>query len=98
MTKSPVPTSLGLHTKNLSVAVSLARMSFSTNAAGLCPVDANFGQAHDGLPAGLIRFPQGAGNNGGKAVRFQPAGKLIGVGDRLNGASADLVDLRVMNR
>ena len=96
--KSPAAPSPGRHTKNLSIAVSPAPIPFSTNVAGLGPVDASYGQVHAGKPRGLARLSLGAGNKGGQAVTLQPDGKTLLDGDRVNGGSADRVVLRVMNR
>lgn len=90
LTKSPAPPSLELHTKNLFIAVSLALMSFSINAAGPGPADANFGQADDGMRVGFGSFSPDAGNNDGNAVTLQTDGKTVVVGEGVNGGSADM--------
>lgn len=62
-------------------------------------LDRRFGAGQaDGTPDGVVGLSLGAGDDSAKAVLLQPDGKIVVVGDRVNGASTDIVVLRLNSK
>lgn len=59
-------------------------------------LDSRFGAGkEDGTPDGVIGLSLGSGDDVAKAVVLQPDGKIVVVGDRVNGSSSDIVVVRI---
>jgi hypothetical protein len=59
-------------------------------------LDRRFGAGQDdGTPDGVVGLSLGAGDDVAKAVVLQADGKIVVVGDRVNGASSDIVVVRL---
>lgn len=59
-------------------------------------LDKRFGAGQsDGTPDGVVGLSLGAGDDVAKAVVLQADGKIVVVGDRVNGSSSDIVVVRI---
>lgn len=59
-------------------------------------LDGRFGAGkEDGTPDGVVGLSLGSGDDVAKAVVLQPDGKIVVVGDRVNGSSSDIVVVRI---
>jgi len=62
-------------------------------------LDTRFGTGQDdSTPDGVVGLSLGAGDDMAKAVVLQPDGKIVVVGDRVNGTSTDIVVVRLLGK
>ncbi|MFM7012083.1 MAG: hypothetical protein ACKO0Z_22590 [Betaproteobacteria bacterium] len=62
-------------------------------------LDKRFGAGEsDGTPEGVVGLSLGAGDDVAKAVVLQSDGKIVVVGDRVNGSSSDIVVVRILGK
>jgi predicted RecA/RadA family phage recombinase len=59
-------------------------------------LDAEFGQEADGTPDGVVNLSFGEGDDFGRAVAIESDGKIVVIGDRVNGSSSDIVLARLL--
>ena len=73
------------------LAAGCSAQSNSTATTGAGVLDASFGTANDGTANGVVDTSVGAGNDKATDVAVQADGKIIAVGDHVDGSSTNVV-------